>query len=131
MIFNFNKRLMLIGVALMIVPGCHRHRIPQTVASNLKNIEKAERSYQAKSGGQYAGFPQLISNGLLDTRYLSCHEGYCYSLVVSGTHFTAFATPIDSNGKTGVVSVSVDGKLRRLPPQPDPGRSAPVSPGRL
>jgi hypothetical protein len=72
--------------------------IQDVVIVSLTQIQSAERSYKAMSGGNYGSFPELVSAGLLDSRFLGSHAGHNFVLTATGSSYLASATPASGSG---------------------------------
>jgi len=81
--------------------GFFRHertRSPEEIAvANLRTINTAEVTYLSSAGGVYCSVPELITAGLLDSRFASPIGGYRFDVVASGSDYTATAIPTSMN----------------------------------
>src|SRR6185369_15058347 len=74
--------------------------------SNLRTINTAEVTYLSSAGGNYGSIPELITSGLLDSRYATSLSGYVFTVTATGADYTATATPTSINaGRYGYFSL--------------------------
>jgi hypothetical protein len=99
-----------IGLVVLIIewPRLFRYEKPtspeSSAVANLRYLNTAEVSYLS-SAGVYGDVPQLITSGLLDSRYASSIAGYRFNVVASGSNYTATAIPTSMNvGRYGFYS---------------------------
>ncbi len=79
--------------------------------SNLRTINTAQVTYSSNFG-RYGTIPELITAGLLDSRYASSLSGYVFTVTVSSSDYTATAFPTSTNaGRYGYYS-SADAVVR-------------------
>ena len=79
---------------------------PESAAvSNLRTINTAEVTYLAGHDGHYSTIPDLITAGLLDSRFEREVSGYLFEVTVFGSDYTATAMPASREaGKYGYYS---------------------------
>lgn len=65
---------------------------PPAIA-NLRKINTAEVVYLSAHDGNYGTLPELISAGLLDSRFGGSTAGYVYNVTTDRTQYTATALP--------------------------------------
>jgi hypothetical protein len=102
----------VIGIVLLVVvaPALLRPRHPggsqeSSAVAQLRTINTAEVTYLSSAGGQYGSVPELITAGLLDSRFAGSVSGYTFGVMASGTNYTATATPASTNaGRYGYYS---------------------------
>ena len=81
---------------------------------NLRTINTAQVTYMSGAQGSYGGLSDLVTAGLLDTRFNSAVSGDSYTVTTasSNTDYTAIATPTSANtGRFGYYS-GPDGVVR-------------------
>jgi hypothetical protein len=102
----------IIGLLLLIVviPNLLRPRHPggspeSSAVAQLRTINTAEITYFSSAGGKYGSIPELISEGLLDSRFSGPVSGYTFAVTASGSDYSATATPTSTNaGRYGYFS---------------------------
>ncbi len=87
--------------------------LESTAVANLRTITTAEVTYLS-SAGRYGTIDQLITEGLLDDRFLRFTGGYRYNLILSPTGYTAYANAVSSSAKYDFYSVE-DGVIHYSP----------------
>jgi type IV pilus assembly protein PilA len=103
--FSLLELLIVIAIILIIatiaIPNLKRaHQAADEVAavSTLKAINAAEVTYLSSGGGKYGTLGDLITAGLLDSRFSSAVvSGYSFALTASGGDYTASAGPASAN----------------------------------
>ena len=111
--FSLLELLIVVAIILIIatiaIPSLLRSRQSaqeSSAVAQLRTINTAEVTYLSSNQGAYGSLPQLITQGLLDTRFAGSVSGYNYSVTASGTDYTATATPTSTNaGRFGYYSV--------------------------
>jgi type IV pilus assembly protein PilA len=111
--FSLLELLIVVAIILIIatiaIPSLLRSRQAaqeSSAVSNLRTINTAEVTYLSSAGGNYGSIPELITAGLLDTRYATSLSGYVFTVTASGSDYTAVATPTSTNaGRYGYFSV--------------------------
>jgi hypothetical protein len=107
-----------IGLLLCFVLGMfqnpfidHQAGPEATAVSQLRTINTFEVTYLS-SNGEYGNLPELISAGLLDSRFEGPVSGYTFTVQASGSNYTATAIPTSTNaGRYGYFSLG-DAVLR-------------------
>ncbi|HEX5000359.1 MAG TPA: prepilin-type N-terminal cleavage/methylation domain-containing protein [Terriglobia bacterium] len=104
--FSLLELLIVVAIILIIatiaIPSLLRSRQAaneSAAVTNLRSINTAQVSYSA-SGGLYGTMAELVSAGLLDSRFSgSGISGYVFSMELSGNRFdyTARATATSTN----------------------------------
>ena len=96
--------------SLLLVPSPPRRRpaAPESTAvSNLRTLNTAEITYFMSVKGTYGDIPQLISSGLIDSRFANPSSGYNYDVTTSESGYTATAMPTSKNeGRYGYFTLS-------------------------
>jgi prepilin-type N-terminal cleavage/methylation domain-containing protein len=102
--FSLLELLLVVAILLIVatiaIPALLRSRqsANETAAvSNLRLVNSAEVSYTVSGGGLYGTVPDLVSAGLLDSRFLTYISGYNFTITASGTDFTAEAVARAAN----------------------------------
>ena len=102
----------IVGILFLVVllPNLLRPRPrgggqESSAVANIRTINTAEVTYLSSNGGVYGSVPELITAGLLDSRYTGSVSGYTFAVTASGTEYTATATPTSTNaGRFGYYS---------------------------
>src|SRR5438105_57731 len=102
--FSLLELLIVVAIILIIatiaIPSLLRSRQAaqeSSAVAQVRTINTAEVTYLSSNGGNYGSVPQLITAGLLDTRFASSVSGYTFTVTASGTDYTATATPTSTN----------------------------------
>ena len=104
--FSLLELLIVVAIILIIatiaIPSLLRSRQAANESSavaNLRTINTAQVTYLSSAGGNYGGLPDLITAGLLDTRFTAGGQvsGYQYAITVSGSDYTVNANPTSAN----------------------------------
>ena len=62
-------------------------------------------TYLSSNQGSFGTIPQLVSQGLLDSRFLGSVSGYNFTVAASGPNYTANADPTSVNaGRLGTTA---------------------------
>jgi len=103
--FSLLELLIVVAIILIIatiaVPALLRSRQSANESSavaNLRTVANAEATYILSSSGNYGSLPQLITAGLMDSRFASSVSGYQYDSTPFPGGFTATAMPASANG---------------------------------
>jgi prepilin-type N-terminal cleavage/methylation domain-containing protein len=108
--FSLLELLIVVAIILIIatiaIPSLLRSRQAaneSAAVSNLRTINTAEVTYLSSAGGQFGGLTDLVSAGLLDTRFNTAGtppgvSGYTFSVTANLQDYTATANPASSNG---------------------------------
>ena len=110
--FSLLELLIVVAIILIIatiaIPSLLRSRQAaqeSSAVAQVRTINTAEVTYLSSNGGNYGSVPELITAGLLDTRFASSVSGYSFTVTASGTDYTATATPTSTNaGRYGYYS---------------------------
>jgi type IV pilus assembly protein PilA len=110
--FSLLELLIVVAIILIIatiaIPSLLRSRQAaqeSSAVAQVRTINTAEVTYLSSNGGNYGSVPELITAGLLDSRFASSVSGYVFSVTASGTDYTATATPTSTNaGRYGYYS---------------------------
>jgi type IV pilus assembly protein PilA len=111
--FSLLELLIVVAIILIIatiaIPSLLRSRQSaqeSSAVAQLRTINTAEVTYLSSNQGAYGSLPNLVTQGLLDTRFAGSVSGYNYSVIATGTDYTATATPTSTNaGRFGYYSV--------------------------
>ena len=111
--FSLLELLIVVAIILIIatiaIPSLLRSRQAaneSAAVANLRTINTAQVTYLSSAGGNFGTVTNLVSAGLLDTRFNGTVSGYNYSITSSGADYTAFATPASTNtGRYGYYSI--------------------------
>lgn len=117
--FSLLELLIVVAIILIIatiaIPSLLRSRQAaneSAAVANLRTINTAQVTYLSSSGGNYGGVANLVTAGLLDSRFSGTVSGYNFTVTVSGADYTANANPASSNtGRYGYYSTP-DGVVR-------------------
>jgi type IV pilus assembly protein PilA len=111
--FSLLELLIVVAIILIIatiaIPSLLRSRQSaqeSSAVAQLRTINTAEVTYLSANQGSYGSLDQLITQGLIDARFSGSVSGYNFSVVATGTDYTASATPSSTNaGRFGYYSV--------------------------
>ena len=111
--FSLLELLIVVAIILIIatiaIPSLLRSRQAaqeSSAVSNIRTVNTAEVTYLSSAGGNYGSIPELITAGLLDSRYATSLSGYTFDVTASGSDYTATATPTSTNaGRFGYYSL--------------------------
>jgi prepilin-type N-terminal cleavage/methylation domain-containing protein len=103
--FSLLELLIVVAIILVIatiaIPSLLRSRQTSNesaAVANLRTVSNAEATYISASGGYYGTAAQLVSQQLLDDRFVrGAVSGYAYRITSNGVAFTATAVPASSN----------------------------------
>lgn len=117
--FSLLELLIVVAIILIIatiaIPSLLRSRQAaneSAAVANLRTINTAQVTYLSSSGGNYGAVTNLITAGLLDSRFNGTVSGYNFTITSSGADYTADANPASSNtGRYGYYSTP-DGVVR-------------------
>jgi type II secretory pathway pseudopilin PulG len=87
-------------IATIAIPNLLRSRQAAQEAgavATLRTINTAQVTYLSSNSGNYGTIANLVSAGLLDTRFNGTVGGYNFTIVSSGADYTATATPASPN----------------------------------
>jgi type IV pilus assembly protein PilA len=110
--FSLLELLIVVAIILIIatiaIPSLLRSRQSaqeSSAVAQIRTINTAEITYLSSNQGSYGDIPALITQGLLDSRFAGSVSGYSFAVTVSGTDYTASATPTSTNaGRFGYYS---------------------------
>ena len=112
--FSLLELLIVVAIILIIatiaIPSLLRSRQAANESSavaNLRTVNTAEVTYLSSAGGNYGSISDLVTAGLLDTRFNTAQvSGYAFAVTNSGSDYTATATPTSINsGRYGYFSL--------------------------
>jgi prepilin-type N-terminal cleavage/methylation domain-containing protein len=118
--FSLLELLIVVAIILIIatiaIPSLLRSRQAaneSAAVGSLRTINTAEVTYLSSSGGTYGNVSDLVTAGLLDSRFSSgTISGYVYAVTTATGTYTASATPNATNsGRYGYYSTP-DGVVR-------------------
>lgn len=110
--FSLLELLIVVAIILIIatiaIPSLLRSRQAANESSavaNIRTINTAEVTYMGSAGGNYGTISDLVTAGLLDSRFNSAVSGYNFSVTASGSDYTASGIPSSTNsGRYGYYS---------------------------
>ena len=110
--FSLLELLIVVAIILIIatiaIPSLLRSRQAaqeSSAVAQLRTINTAQVTYLSSNSGAYGSIPELITQGLLDSRFAGSVSGYNFSVTASGSDYTANATPSSTNaGRYGYYS---------------------------
>ena len=111
--FSLLELLIVVAIILIIatiaIPSLLRSRQAaqeSSAVSQLRTINTAEVTYLSSNAGNYGSVPELITAGLLDSRFSAAVSGYSFTVTATGADYTAAAYPTSSNsGRFGYYSL--------------------------
>jgi prepilin-type N-terminal cleavage/methylation domain-containing protein len=115
--FSLLELLIVVAIILIIatiaIPSLLRSRQAaneSAAVANIRTINTAQVTYLSSNGGLYGSVSNLVSAGLVDSRFNGTVSGYNYTVTLGGTpagqDYTADATPASSNtGRYGYYSL--------------------------
>jgi len=102
--FSLLELLIVVAIILIIatiaIPSLLRSRQAaqeSAAVSQIRTINTAEVTYLSSAAGNYGDIPNLITAGLLDSRFTGSVSGYNFSVTASTTEYTAEAVPTSTN----------------------------------
>jgi len=117
--FSLLELLIVVAIILIIatiaVPTLLRSRQTANESSavaNLRTIGNAEATYILSAQGNYASLPELVTVGLMDSRFISSVSGYDYAVATFPGGYTASASPDAPNSGRYGFYVLVDSVIR-------------------
>jgi len=76
-----------------------------SAVAQIRTINSVENTYISSNQGSFGSIPQLISAGMIDSRFAGSISGYTFTLDASGNNYTVTATPVSVNsGRFGYYS---------------------------
>ena len=117
--FSLLELLIVVAIILIIatiaIPSLLRSRQAaneSAAVANLRTINTAQVTYLSSAGGAFGAVTDLITAGLVDSRFTGSVSGYDYVVTVATGNYTATATPTATNsGRFGYYSTP-DGVVR-------------------
>ena len=111
--FSLLELLIVVAIILIIatiaIPSLLRSRQAANESSavaNVRTINTAEVTYLSSAGGNYGGVTDLITAGLIDSRFTKAVSGYSFTITFSGADYTVDALPTSTNsGRYGYYSL--------------------------
>ena len=111
--FSLLELLIVVAIILIIatiaIPSLLRSRQAaqeSSAVAQIRTVNTAEVTYLSSNGGNYGSIPELITAGLLDSRFATSVSGYTFAVQASGSDYTAVATPTSTNaGRYGYMSL--------------------------
>ena len=102
--FSLLELLIVVAIILIIatiaIPSLLRSRQAaqeSSAVAQLRTINTAQVTYLSSNAGSYGSIPQLITQGLLDSRFAGSVSGYNFTVTASGSDYTANASPSSTN----------------------------------
>jgi prepilin-type N-terminal cleavage/methylation domain-containing protein len=134
--FSLLELLIVVAIILIIatiaIPSLLRSRQSaqeSAAVAQLRTINTAEVTYLSSNQGAFGSIPDLVTQGLLDSRFLGSVSGYNFTVAASGSNYTANADPTSTNsGRFGYYSTP-DAVIRFATYQG--GNCSPCYPGSL
>ena len=134
--FSLLELLIVVAIILIIatiaIPSLLRSRQSaqeSSAVAQLRTINTAEVTYLSSNQGSYGNVQNLISQGLLDSRFTGSVSGYNYTITASGPNYSVNADPTSTNaGRFGYFSAP-DAVIRFATYQG--GNCSPCYPGTL
>jgi len=110
--FSLLELLIVVAIILIIatiaIPSLLRSRQSaqeSSAVAQIRTINTAEITYLSSNQGAFGGVPELITQGLLDSRFSGSVSGYSFTVTASSTDYTAAAIPTSTNaGRFGYYS---------------------------
>ena len=110
--FSLLELLIVVAIILIIatiaIPSLLRSRQAaqeSSAVAQIRTINTAQVTYLSSNAGSYGSVPELITQGLLDSRFGGSVSGYNFSVTASGSDYTAQAIPTSTNaGRYGYYS---------------------------
>ena len=120
--FSLLELLIVVAIILIIatiaIPSLLRSRQAaneSAAVANLRTINTAQITYLTSSAGAYGGIGDLITAGLIDTRFSNTTtgvSGYSFAVATATGEFTSTATAISSNNGRYAYYSGPDGVVR-------------------
>src|SRR5947208_2757411 len=102
--FSLLELLIVVAIILIIatiaIPSLLRSRQAANESSavaNVRTINTAEVTYLSSAGGNYGSVTNLVTAGLIDSRFNNAVSGYSFTITVSGSDYTVNAYPTSAN----------------------------------
>ena len=111
--FSLLELLIVVAIILIIatiaIPSLLRSRQAANESSavaNVRTINTAEVTYLSSAGGNYGAITDLVTAGLVDSRFSGAVSGYSFTVTASGSDYTVNAFPTSTNsGRFGYYSL--------------------------
>src|SRR5262245_45664774 len=111
--FSLLELLIVVAIILIIatiaIPSLLRSRQAaqeSSAVANMRTLNTAEVTYLSSAGGNYGSISDLITAGLIDSRFTGAVSGYSFTITASGSDYTADAFPTSVNsGRFGYFSL--------------------------
>ena len=120
--FSLLELLIVVAIILIIatiaIPSLLRSRQAaneSAAVANIRTINTAEVTYLSSAAGNYGAIVDLVSAGLLDTRFNSTTSGvsgYSYGITTALGNYTATASAISPNNGRWAYFSGPDGVVR-------------------
>src|ERR1700757_3036145 len=98
--FSLLELLIVVAIILIIatiaIPSLLRSRQSaqeSAAVAQIRTINTAEITYLSSNQGAYGSIAQLITQGMLDSRFSGSVSGYNFAVTASGSNYTANADP--------------------------------------
>src|SRR5262245_11469301 len=102
--FSLLELLIVVAIILIIatiaIPSLLRSRQAANESSavaNVRTVNTAEVTYLSSAGGVFGGVADLVSAGLIDSRFNGAVSGYSFTVTASGADYTIQAYPTSTN----------------------------------
>lgn len=111
--FSLLELLIVVAIILIIatiaIPSLLRSRQAaqeSSAVAQVRTINTAEVTYLSSNQGSYGNVTELVSQGLLDSRFTGSVSGYNFTVSASSTDYTVGAMPTSANsGRYGYFSL--------------------------
>src|SRR5262245_10901020 len=118
--FSLLELLIVVAIILIIatiaIPNLMRsHQAADEAAAvaTLKTINTTQVTYLSSSGGNYGTLADLVTAGLLDSRFSGASvSGYTFTVTASGSNYTVTAVPTSANSGRFAYYTLPDGVVR-------------------
>ncbi len=120
--FSLLELLIVVAIILIIatiaIPSLLRSRQSaneSAAVANLRTINTAQVTYLTGAAGNYGGIGDLITAGLIDTRFSNATtgvSGYSFAVATAAGQYTATGTAISSNNGRWAYYSGPDGVVR-------------------
>ena len=102
--FSLLELLIVVAIILIIatiaIPSLQRSRQSaqeSSAVAQLRTMNTAEVTYISNNQGSYGDIPFLITQGLLDNRFVGSISGYNYTVALTTGDYTASAIAVSAN----------------------------------
>ena len=111
--FSLLELLIVVAIILIIatiaIPSLLRSRQAANESSavaNVRTVNTAEVTYLSSAGGNFGTVTDLVTAGLIDSRFNGAVSGYSFTVTASGADYTITAYPTSTNsGRYGYFSL--------------------------